>query len=105
MIRIPNTIKISGYNYEVKRTEKAFVSNGSACDGLHDFSRQEIVVAYEGNAAYQQTVFLHEMIHGIIRNYCEGIMSDYDEERFTEQFAKGLYQVVNDNPDIFIKDN
>ena len=103
MINIPQKIKISGYDYKVERVERAFVSNGSACDGLHDFSKQEIVIAYEGNAAYQQTVFLHEVTPGIIHNYCEGIMSDYDEERFTEQFAKGLYQVIKDNPEIFNK--
>lgn len=103
MINIPQKIKVSGYDYKVERAERAFVSNGSACDGLHDFSKQEIVVACEGNAAYQQTVFLHELTHAIIQNYCEGIMSDYDEERFTEQFAKGLYQVIKDNPEIFNK--
>ena len=100
-MKIPEKVKISGYNYNVSRPEEAFVSGGSACDGLHDFSKQEIIVAKEGNMAYQQTVFLHELTHGIIRNYCDGIMSDYDEERFTEQFAKGLYQVINDNPDVF----
>ena len=100
-MKIPEKIKISGYNHSVKRTEKSFVSDDTVCDGLYDFYKQEIIVSKEGNTAYQETVFLHELTHGIIRNYCDGIMSDYDEERFTEQFAKGLYQVINDNPDVF----
>lgn len=100
-MKIPEKVKISGYDHTVSRVEKAFACDGDVCHGIYNFITQEIIVANEGNAEYQNTVFLHELTHGIIRNYCDGILNEYDEERFVEQFSKGLYQVINDNPDIF----
>lgn len=100
-MKIPEKIKISGYNYTVERPQESFVDGLSVCDGIHDINNLLIKVARRGCPDYQNTVFLHEVVHGIIHNYCSGILSDYDEERFTEQFAKGLYQVLSDNPDIF----
>ena len=99
-MRIPETVKIAGYQYSVERPEEAFVNGESICDGVHNFSQQIIKVATTGTEEYQKTVFLHELVHGIIGSYC-GDTSEELNERFTEQFAKGLYQVIIDNPDIF----
>lgn len=43
-------------------------------------------------------VFLHEVCHAIISNY-NGTQEQ--DENFVEQFAKGLYQFVVDNPQVF----
>ena len=98
-MKIPEKIKIAGYTYKIERPAEPFVSNLSACDGLHSFDTQTIKVSKSGNEAYQNTVFLHELVHGIIASYCTA--DCYDEEKFVEQFSKGLYQVVTDNPQIF----
>lgn len=60
-MKIPNKVKIGGYLYSVERPEKEFVSGNSICDGMHDFSNQEIRVAKTGTKAYQDTVFIHEV--------------------------------------------
>lgn len=90
-------MKIAGYDYSVERPEESFVNGDDACDGLHVENEQIIKVAKTGNAAYQNTVFIHEICHAIIGNYCNNLQ----DEGFVEQFSKGLYQVIIDNPEIF----
>lgn len=102
-MKIPNKVKIAGYSYTVERPERPFPNGDTVCDGLHLFTDQIIKVAKSGTNEYQNTVFLHELVHGIIGSYC-GDISEYLNENFTEQFAKGLYQVIIDNPEIFQQD-
>lgn len=98
-MNIPEKVKIAGYEYTVERPSESFSSESYVCEGVHIFGQQKIKVAKTGNQPYQDTVFLHELVHGIIASCCSGDM--YDEEKFTEQFSKGLYQVIIDNPEIF----
>lgn len=99
-MNITEAVKIGGYNHKVERPTEPFVCDGTICDGTYDFTKQVIKVAQAGSQAYQNTVFLHEICHGVVENYCRG-NDNYNEEKFVEQFAKGLYQVINDNPEIF----
>ncbi len=96
-MNIPEKVRVAGYTYEVQRPEGSFVDGTTACDGIHTPHETVIKVAQRGNAAYQNTVFLHELIHAIDYAYCGG----EQEEKFVEQFAKGLYKVITDNPEIF----
>ncbi len=98
-MNIPKKIKIGGFEYAVERTEQSFVSEGTALDGVHNFAEKKIVVAENGCEEYQEMVFMHEICHGIIAHYLPGLDS---EEEFVEQFSKGLYQVVVDNPCVFV---
>lgn len=106
MINIPEKVKIAGFTYDVIRPETSFVNaaTAAACDGLHSYDSQEITVAKRGSAEYQSLVFLHEVCHAICSAYCGGILSDYDEEKFVAQFAKGLFQAIEDNPEILRKE-
>lgn len=99
-MQIPERVKIAGYEYTVERPDEPFPNGETVCDGLHIFTNQTIKVAKSGSKEYQDTVFLHELIHGIIASYC-GDISEEINERFTEQFSKGVYQVIIDNPTIF----
>lgn len=99
-MQITDKVKIGGYMYDILRPAEPFISNQIVADGEHDFVNQTIKVASNGNDAYQNLVFLHEICHGIKHYYCEGIDLN-NEEQFVEQFSKGLYQVIADNPDIF----
>lgn len=99
-MKIPNKVKIAGYSYNVERPTEPFPNGDTVCDGVHLFTEQTIKVAKSGSNEYQNTVFLHELIHGIISSYC-GEISEQLNESFTEQFSKGLYQVIVDNPEIF----
>lgn len=101
-MKIPDTIKIGGFTYDIKRTDGPFVSNaGSALDGEHDFAKKIITVSGNGCAEYQELVFLHEVCHGIIENYAS---TERQDEGFVEAFSKGLYQVAVDNPEVFNRD-
>lgn len=99
-MNITEKVKIGGYVYDVKRPDAPFPSAScdAVCDGEHNFPGQLIKVAFAGTKIYQDTVFLHEICHAIIAVYCAEVN---DEEKFVEQFAKGLYQVITDNPEIF----
>lgn len=99
-MNIPKKVKVGGFTYDVIRPNAPFPNGDSVCDGLHVFAEQQIMVSDTGSPNYQYLVFLHELIHAIIGNYC-GEMDSATEERFTEAFAKGLYQVIVDNPEIF----
>lgn len=99
-MKIPKTVKVAGYLYQVERCDSPFPVDTEICDGVHTFSEQKIKVAQVGTEIYQNTVFLHELVHAIIGSYCADI-KDQLNEAFTEQFSKGLYQVIVDNPNIF----
>ncbi len=96
-MKIPEKIKIGGFVYDIERPEQPFVSDSEALDGEHDFAEKKIRVAQRGCSEYQDVVFLHEVCHGIIECYAP----EYQKEEFVEQFSKGLYQVLIDNPDVF----
>lgn len=100
-MNIPKSLRVAGFKYNIERPDSSFIVNGDLCDGVHEFGQQLIKVARTNSEEYQQVVFLHEMAHAIVANYCSGILDDDTEERFVEQFAKGLYQVLNDNKTIF----
>lgn len=99
-MNIPNNIKIGGFNYHVERMNGPFVSDGNALDGEHNFANKTIRVATNGCGDYQDMVFLHEVCHAIIDHYC----AEEQDEKFVEQFSKGLYQVLTDNPGVVIND-
>ena len=96
-MRIPQQIKIGGFNYIVERPNGAFLSNGAAFDGEHSFADRTIKVSTNGCPDYQDLVFLHEVCHAIVAHYTPQLEQD---EAFVEQFSKGLYQVLVDNPTI-----
>lgn len=95
---IPNKIKVGGFVYDVKRRTDAFVgSDGTALDGEHSFADKVITIGGNGCKEYQDLIFLHEVCHAIIEAY---VSPKNHDELFVEQFSKGLYQVIVDNPEL-----
>ena len=98
-MKITDIVKIGGFAYDVKRTDGAFIGgNGEALDGELSFAEKTITVSGSGCKEYQNLVFLHEICHGIVEAY---VSPGEHDEKFIEQFSKGLYQVLVDNPEIF----
>lgn len=95
---IPKQVKVGCFTYDVERLQGSFISDGKALDGEHSFSERLIRVGTNGCGAYQDLVFLHELCHAIIAHYTPQMEQD---ENFVEQFSKGLYQVLIENPEIF----
>ena len=97
-MNIPHQIKIGGFNYHIERIDGAFVSDdGVALDGEHRFADKTIKVSTNGCPEYQDLVFIHELCHAIIDYFTP---ENEQNERFVEQFSKGLYQVLVDNPEL-----
>lgn len=89
-------IKIGGTVYKIQNEKDSFVEAGKAIDGGINYSQSLIRVARDNKSKqYADTTLIHEIVHGIIEEYNVEIP---EEEKFTEGFSKGLYQVLKDNP-------
>ena len=107
---LPESVKIGGVNYNLNLyNSTSFIggSNGNEIlDGEFDVCRVQIQLATKQKdnpdelIAYDRliTVLLHEILHGIFYHYLE----DYteNEEHLVTQLAKGLYQVLKENPEL-----
>lgn len=96
-MKIPEKVKVGPFDYQVIMEEKPFVDGGNALDGIHIYDKNIIKVAKSGSQDYQNQVFLHELMHAIIAVYADNNQNEY----MVEQVSKGLYQVINDHPDMF----
>ncbi len=98
-MNIPEKIRIGSFDYEVKLTKDNLVCRGSECYGVIDYNHHNIKInemLQDGQG--QEQTFLHEMLHGIIR---ERNLTVENEELVVEEIALGLHQVIRDNPEIF----
>lgn len=107
---LPTSIRIGGVDYKIDlHNSTSFIGGSSGneiLDGEFDTCKGRIQLATkqkdnpEELIAYDRliTVLLHEILHGIFYHYLE----DYteNEEHIVTQLAKGLYQVLKENPEI-----
>jgi hypothetical protein len=98
-MNIPEKVKVGGMNYTVTQSDK--IIDIKRCRGLinHEMHTIDIDNAVQDKQGCEQT-FLHELVHAITRE--RSIKFDCgDNESITDEIAKGLHQVIIDNPDIF----
>lgn len=100
-MNIPQNVKVAGKNYAVICEEKTIVLDGKQLYGMVDYGNQEICIdsSLQKEDGQKETV-IHEVLHAIARDR-EINFGDADEELLINQFAKGLYQLIKDNPDMF----
>ena len=94
-MKIPDSIRICGVEYEIEYVE--YLNNGvNMCYGHIDFERSKIQLSSTDNVDHQKRcqVLLHEILHGIIKY---NGMEIENEEEIVEMFAKGIYQILQDN--------
>jgi hypothetical protein len=93
-MKIPESIRINGVDYNIK--EESRLSTGTRIAyGRIDYEKS-LISLNPDNQEYQlkcQT-FLHEVLHGIA--HAQGSNAEDDEE-VIDMFARGLYQVLQDN--------
>lgn len=101
-MNIPETITISGVEYQVIVSDKPIFLNNLRAYGEIDYDKKEINIdeTLQDKQGQLQT-FLHEILHGIVYDRELDFKND-EEETIVDQLAKGLYQVLKDNPGIFI---
>ncbi len=92
-MRIPNTIKIGPYIYEIKIESEAFLSDDKVqilC-GQCDLGGQTIRIIQQHPDQMYQTLW-HEVLHGI-----NDFMGTNLDEETVERLAHGLVMVLLDN--------
>lgn len=94
-MKIPNSVRIGGVEYEVRYEPNVRVDS-SLCYGKIDYSESTISLSTTDGTGHQMRciTLLHEILHGI-RNH-SGVTIE-NEEEVVDMFAKGLYQVLQDN--------
>ena len=103
---LPESIRIGGVDYRLNLIEDyAFLNDDKtqSNDGEFDVNRGIIKLATTLRDTKQlidrertYTVLLHEILHGIVYHYIGENIDN--EEHIVTQFAKGLYQVLKENP-------
>lgn len=100
-MNIPDKVRIGSIDYEVKHTNDVIIVDHKECYGDINYDKKVIrignnIQSHQG----EEETFLHELVHGIV--YERDFSYDKnDNETITEELARGLHQVIRDNPEIF----
>lgn len=100
-MNIPNKVRIGSMDYTVKLGGNVLLKGNTQCYGHIDFDNHiiELDNTLQDAQGLEQT-FLHEVVHGIIRERSLNLETS-DEEGIVDEIASGLHQVIRDNPEIF----
>lgn len=94
-MKIPESVRIGGVEYAIIN-EPFLISDGQELCGQIQY--QECVISLSDHAGMshemQCLTLWHEIMHGIANHFD---MDLEDEEKVIEQFARGVYQVLQDN--------
>ena len=101
-MQIPKRVRIGGIDYTIKHVPRLVSADGDLCNGLFDSNRSVIELNSENDLSQGriEQVLVHEILHGIV--FTTGLNLE-DEEITVNVLAKGLYQVIKDNPQLFAK--
>ena len=94
-MKIPNSIRIAGVEYEIQLVPN--LNNGTDLAYGHiDYENSVIELSETIGLGHQRRciTLLHEILHGIRDN---NGMEIENEEAIVDMFAKGIYQVLQDN--------
>lgn len=100
-MNIPEKVRIGSIDYIVKLTNETIVLNRQECKGMIDYEFHEIKINNTvQDIQGQEQTFLHELVHGMIRERNLDLQNS-DEETIVDEIAIGLHQIIRDNLDIF----
>lgn len=103
-MNIPKKIRIAGADYPI--IYKDHLNDGTTLAyGYINYNENNIYLSSTEimNDSKKCTVLLHEILHGILHHYGTGVTLE-NEELVVDTIAKGLYQVVEDNKDMFTEE-
>lgn len=94
-MKIPKSVRIAGVEYEVVIVP-ALMNDNVAAYGHIDYENSRIELSDSFGVEHQKRcrILWHEILHGI--REASGLEIE-DEERVVEMFARGIYQVLQDN--------
>lgn len=100
-MNIPEKIRISGVDYAVEITTDPVLIDGRQCYGSIEYASHKILLDETlGDHAHQCCTLLHEIFHAIVHDRMIDLGENADEETIVEAFARGVYQLLADNPDL-----
>lgn len=100
---IPEVVRIGSCDYFVEFTDNPIVVNHQECYADIDYNLHEIHISNKlGDIQTQEQSFLHEIFHGIVRDRAIEVE---DEEFVVDELAKGLHQIIRDNPIMFLDED
>lgn len=102
-MNIPDIVRINGVDYTVQITPDTLIHDGNECVGIVDYNFHIIKINSKlTDQQDKERTFLHELFHAIIDERSLDIEAkEINEEIVVEELAKGLYQVIRDNPKMF----
>lgn len=94
-MKIPESIRIGGIEYAIEYEDNVRIGN-DLCYGRISYDSSTIVLSNTDGAGHQRrcVTLWHEILHGIREHSGQEID---DEERIVDLFARGIYQVLQDN--------
>ncbi len=94
-MKIPNSVRIAGVEYKIVVTPN-LMSGATAAYGHIDYENSVIELSDTFGVEHQKRcqILWHEILHGIREN---NGMEIENEEAIVDMFAKGIYQVLQDN--------
>ena len=101
-MQIPKKVRIGGIDYAIRHVPRLVSTDGDLCNGIFDSNKCEIKLNTEDEISIERIhqTLVHEVMHGIV--YAMSLDLE-DEEITVNVLAKGLYQVIKDNPTLFAK--
>lgn len=100
-MNIPDKVKIDGMEYQVIQTDETLTNDNKVCRGIIEYEHRIIKLntLCQDEQGMKRTLF-HEIIHGIVRE--RNFDFKADEEMVIDELAKGFYNLLNDNPVMFL---
>ena len=100
-LNILKSVRIGSMDYKVELTDEVILVEHKECFGSADFNNKVIKINTElHHTQGQEETLLHEIFHAITheRNFS---YDKNDDETITEELARGLHQLIKDNPKLF----
>lgn len=99
-MNIPNKVKIDGMEYKIIKCDTPIVDDDSkVLQGDIFYRKCEIRIDDRLNPQTSEMTLMHEIVHGIMHE--RNINMETPLETFVDELAKGFYNLVNDNPEMF----
>ena len=98
-MQIPETLRIQGVDYQIIASPQGIVADEFVF-GLVEFEKARIRITTEDvDEQIQKITLLHEVFHIILDNF--GIDTGENKEFVVDSLARGMYQILEDNPELF----
>ena len=91
-MKIPNKLKILGYDYEIILREDRLKEDGSENPGTHSSRVQRIWIDATQTQQQQESTLIHEILESL--NYSLELQMPHN---VISSLEAGLYQVLHDN--------